>query len=486
MRILLKNQNDLLLIAPPSEKVSIGDIFRSENILSQVLDIDFADLQGIMEHILRQSLIPNANVSTDIQPEVKTILESLSDQKLVRTKIRGQIKQDGENSVLLPGLTEFDVSREKTLPKLFSPRDLFNILDLSSDGNSIAHTLGNEPIPFTFSLDKMGINLITGQKASGKSYFCKRLLLKLLEAGIFTIVFDINGEYERLHLQEDGTTENDYADSIRILDTNITTPTGRLLPFGIPLSEITAEQFCNYLGIETDPMTQATYLFWNQNRGQVFGLPEFEAWINDPNNHINDRVVGGLQSRINFARTLNIFRPVDILGIIREITENNSGGILIIKLSQHETRLRQILVKLIQRWLIRIIDEGILASAVLYLEEAQMYASHEEIRDLLTRMRHIGVYPTFITNDPQTLPDEVFSLADNLISFRFKSEKVLAHLAKTGMVDSDTIKTLSNLQPKQCLAVGNFTRSFPLFLEIDRQEGVSMDGETIPLLSQGN
>jgi len=328
----------------------------------------------------------------------------------------------------------------------------------------------------------MGINLITGQKGSGKSYFSKRLLLKLLEAGVFTIVFDVNGEYERLHLQEDETTENDYADSIRILDTHTNTPTGRLLPFGIPLSEITAEEFCDHLGIETDPMTQKIFIFWNQHRGQTFGLPELEAWINDHHNVDNDRVRDGLQSRINFARTLNIFRPVDILGIIRDITGNGSGGVLVIKLSRHGTNVRHILVKLIQKWLIRIIDEGLLSSASLYLEEAQMYASHEEIKDLLTRMRHIGVYPTFITNDPQTLPDEVFSLADNLISFRFKSEKILSHLSKTGMVDSDTIKTLSNLQPKQCLVVGNFTNSFPILLEIDGQEGVLMDGETKPLL----
>jgi DNA helicase HerA-like ATPase len=481
LRILLKDKNDLLLIAPPSEEVKIGDIIKSNDVLSQVLDLSFADLPGIMEHILRQSLIPNSNISSDIQPEVKTIIESLSDQKLVRTKIRGQIKQNGGNLELLPGLTEFNISREKTTPELYPPRALFTLLNLTSNKESIAHTLGREPIPFTFSLDKMGINLITGQKGSGKSYFSKRLLLKLLEACVFTIVFDVNGEYEKLHLREDGNL-NDYAASIRILDTRINTPSGIMLPFGIPLNEITAEQFCDYLGIESDPMAQATYLFWNQNRGQNFSLNEFEQWINDPNNGLNDKVIGGLQSRINYARTLNIFRPVDVLGIIRNLTSNNTGGILVIKLSNLENRIREIIVKLIQKWLIKIIDQQILTSAALFLEEAQMYASHDEIKDLLTRMRHIGIYPTFITNDPQTLPDEVFSLADNLISFRFKSEKILSHLAKTGMVDLDTISTLSNLQPKQCLAVGSFTNFFPLFLEVDRQEGVTMAGETRPLL----
>jgi len=50
------------------------------------------------------------------------------------------------------------------------------------------------------------------------------------------------------------------------------------------------------------------------------------------------------------------------------------------------------------------------------------------------------------------------------------------------MVDSDTIKTLSNLQPKQCLVVGSFTESFPLLLEVDKQDGVLMAGETKQLV----
>jgi len=104
------------------------------------------------------------------------------------------------------------------------------------------------------------------------------------------------------------------------------------------------------------------------------------------------------------------------------------------------------------------------------------------MRDLLTRMRHIGVYPTFITNDPTTLPQEVLSLADNIVSFKFDSDLDRNHLSKSGKIDDDTLKILRNLEKRQCLCIGTITNDFPFFLSIEKQENVKMKGETKPLL----
>ena len=52
-----------------------------------------------------------------------------------------------------------------------------------------------------------------------------------------------------------------------------------------------------------------------------------------------------------------------------------------------------------------------------------MYADTDNIVDLITRMRHLGVTPVFITNDPTTLPDELYANIDNIVSFLFKNEK---------------------------------------------------------------
>jgi hypothetical protein len=65
-------------------------------------------------------------------------------------------------------------------------------------------------------------------------------------------------------------------------------------------------------------------------------------------------------------------------------------------------------------------------SISLFLEETQLYVGHtEKFLDLLTRIRHIGIFPTFLLHMilQQTLPDEVFSQLDNnMIAFLFKNE----------------------------------------------------------------
>jgi hypothetical protein len=41
-----------------------------------------------------------------------------------------------------------------------------------------------------------------------------------------------------------------------------------------------------------------------------------------------------------------------------------------------------------------------------------------------------GIFPTFITNTPRTLPDDVFTLLDNLIAFSFRNDDELRQLAR--------------------------------------------------------
>ena len=145
------------------------------------------------------------------------------------------------------------------------------------------------------------------------------------------------------------------------------------------------------------------------------------------------------------------------------------------------------MVKLAETWLRRLTDlngDVQLHAACLFLEEAQMYADTDNIVDLITRMRHLGVTPVFITNDPTTLPDELYANIDNIVSFLFKNEKELNHVGRTGLLDVDTLSLLKTLERQQCLVVGEFTNGFPLFVKILRQDGVQMRGETRELIRE--
>ena len=98
--------------------------------------------------------------------------------------------------------------------------------------------------------------------------------------------------------------------------------------------------------------------------------------------------------------------------------------------------------------------------------------------DILTRMRHYGIFPTFITNDPTTLPDEVFSLCDNLISFKFENEDDLKQISKAKMIDLETLKLLKSIEFFQCLIIGDLTNDFPILVKVTPQKDVMMGGET--------
>jgi hypothetical protein len=190
----------------------------------------------------------------------------------------------------------------------------------------------------------------------------------------------------------------------------------------------------------------------------------------------NEKISLAIRDRVSYARSTNLFGPMDLRGLLTRLARDG-GGAVILNISRTENRFRRIIVGFIQKLLAQMTERGELRSACLYLEEAQTHVQDDEIQDFLTRMRHIGVYPTFITNDPQTLPPEIFSLADNLISFRFKSDLILNQLSRTGMIDSDSVKALRILDPRQCLAIGTFTNNFPLYLEIEPQSGVKMAGK---------
>jgi hypothetical protein len=102
--------------------------------------------------------------------------------------------------------------------------------------------------------------------------------------------------------------------------------------------------------------------------------------------------------------------------------------------------------------------------------------------DLLTRMRHHGVYPTFITNDPGTLPGEVFSLCDNVISFSFHNQDDLRQVARAKVVDEETLNLLRHLERGQCVVVGEISGNFPLMISVTSIGDVMVGGETRRLL----
>ncbi len=135
MYVLTKYGDELALVFSPDETVKLGDTILIDDILAQVVDIQFADLPGVLEHILRKSLIARSESEEHVQPELQSIVDSLADQKLARTKIRGRLVSDETNgkthTSFKTGLSEFNISRVHSTVRVLPQDALFDSLNLT-------------------------------------------------------------------------------------------------------------------------------------------------------------------------------------------------------------------------------------------------------------------------------------------------------------------------------------------------------------------
>jgi len=484
MYLLTKEADELAIVYSPEEKLRLGDTLTIDGIVAQVVDINFADLPGVLEHILRKSLVSKAETKEHIQPEVKSVIDSLTDQRLAIAKIRGRIvetsdEKGNKKKAFKTGLSEFNISRSRAEIKVLSQDDLFDALGLCFPSTcDFGKTLSSEPRDFEILAEKLGINLITGMKGSGKSYSAKRLLLKLIERKVLTLVFDLNAEYLNLW-KADENMPNKYAEVVKVFTPRLRRAQFNELPFFIPLNEIDYDDFATFVNVtQGTPTYQHLMQFWRERGQTQFDLNDLESFANGAQ---NEAVRIALQGRVDAARAVGLFGPSNLTNLIAGMCK--TGGVIVINLAGVGQWERSIIVKFVLRKLAQLGQSKAIGALSLFLEEAQLYVERSEIINILTRMRHFGIFPTFITNDPRTLPDEVFTLLDNLIAFMFRNEDELGQLAKSGLIDLKSIDALKHLESRQCIVVGNVTSNYPVFIEVSPQFGVVMGGETRKLVS---
>lgn len=471
MQIISKKGDEMYILFKPRDNLRVGDCLRIENILVQIIDVEYANLPGIMEHVLRKSML-SERTEEEMQERVKGFLDTLSDHKMATTKIRGTV----EGGSFSQGFEELKVNRSNAEIERVSANELLtDILALSSSyQETIGQILFEEPEDFNFLLDELGINLITGMKGSGKSYLAKRLLLRLIDHGKVTIVFDINGEYLKLWRKADGEPSK-YYKRIEVLNPLIRVSEGRSSPLRIPLYEVDYDEFANMLNINPETnMYNVLIQFWNSR--DRFDLDDFEDWLERNPVNMHDATQQGLLGKVRTARSMGLFGPCDFKGKIERLEE--SGGALIVNLRGENRPRREMIVRHIMSRLTKLRKDKEIKPISVFTEEAQLYVTRSLWDDILTRMRHYGIFPTFITNDPRTLPDEVYSLCDNLVSFSFHNPDDLKQLSKAKMIDLDTLKLLQNIEFQSALMIGKITNEFPVVVSIYPEDGVMMGGET--------
>ena len=144
------------------------------------------------------------------------------------------------------------------------------------------------------------------------------------------------------------------------------------------------------------------------------------------------------------------------------------GGALVISLTRTSPLNRRMTVELILSKLVELLEHRKIPPVFLLSEEAHLYLRETYWEDLITRMRHFGVFATFVTNQPDAIKQEIYRQADNIFLYNFSNDSDLSLVSQASMVDTDTVRSIvRTLPPRMCLALGHAVSNLPILVTVD-------------------
>ena len=469
MRIYRKEADEVQLIAFPDEHVQKGDYFviedpaQSRGLLVQAIDLQYANVPGVLEDILRDVMTDGELSGEDVDPlNISSQVDALKDTRLAVCKIRGTIAQDGSLSPSTSWLPSRTASKIRP----------YAVNRLIMNGGKMPVKLGHndgEPISVDASGLDGGLNIITGRKGSGKSHLAKLLLLSMAGWGAPCIVLDVNGEYINLHKSKEGRQS-----SARL---TVLAPRSGL---NFSMSKLGLRTVAGVLSHALDLPATSSKVFttiWKdlEARGDLT-LPTVIQAVQSWSCH--DSVREALTSRLQVLMESGLFDEANPLTEERILHTIEGGGVLVVNLKNQSQIVRRILVEIFLGELTKILSSNWLKAAFLFAEEAHLYLRDTYWDDIVTRMRHIGLFTTFITNQPDTVQEAIYRQADNVFIFNFTNEHDIEAIGKVAKADSDTIRYLvRGIPTRRCLLLGNVVKDLPLMVDVEQLDVRTM-GET--------
>ena len=156
----------------------------------------------------------------------------------------------------------------------------------------------------------------------------------------------------------------------------------------------------------------------------------------------------------------------------------DQGGAIVINLKNTSNIDRQIVVEYALGKLVDSLSNWKLKAVFLFAEEAHLYLRETYWDDIVTRMRHFGIFTTFITNQPDTIQETIYRQADNIFLFNFTNEHDLDVVSRAARVDAETVRSIArDLPPHHCLTLGKVVSDFPIVARV-RALDIKTMGET--------
>jgi DNA helicase HerA-like ATPase len=318
--------------------------------------------------------------------------------------------------------------------------------------------------------DLQGLNLIVGFKGAGKSHLAKAMLLDLTRHRAGCLVFDVNDEYSRLDTGRDGQPKPDLKDLF------VKLRPGETLRF--PLSDIEPEVLVNVmeaLGLRDASLAEFSEIVGGlgQNLLSLEMLRDKVDEIKAP------AVKGAISRRLRMLEDTGLVDDKLEQGrLVNVLSQLNEGKTLVVNLKGLAKPAMRTAVQVLLSNLLSLLEGRELEPIFLFAEEAHLYIDRADIGDLVTRMRHLGLWQFYVTNTPTSLPELLVRQTDNLFCFYLSLPDDVKYVAPASGLEPDVLQRLvTALPPRRFLAVGQATEGYPVILR-NRELDVLAAGET--------
>ena len=478
MKLYKKEGNVVQILSFPNETVEKGDYLLIEGadvrkkLIVQVIDVQFANVPGVLEELLRS--LPDGGEliqGEDFDPlEIAPHITYIQDARLLRCKIRATM----ENESLSPSSSWLPSRSQSTIKKLSIP----TLLKLAKVDGKLPIVLGGTKDSMLLTIDASSLdgrlNIITGKKETGKSHLSKLLMLNLIRYGATVVVFDLNGEYISLGMTSDGK-RNAHYNKIHVL-----TPSQN---FKVALKQLHLRVLLNILihalhlpGTSTREFRRIWRSLKEKGNLTLHELGEaIRNWR--CNTHVRDALFSRYYALINSGFfTDNVAEAILLEESLLKAKEK--GGAIVVNLRNTSSMDRQIVVEYVLGKLLELLTSWKLKAVFLFAEEAHIYLRETYWDDIVTRMRHFGIFTTFITNQPNTIRENIYRQADNIFLLNFTNEHDLEAVSRAARVDAETVKSIArDLPPRHCLVLGKVVKDFPMVVKVKALDIKTM-GET--------
>ncbi|MFH0748502.1 MAG: ATP-binding protein [Candidatus Bathyarchaeota archaeon] len=471
MQVYKLDGNSVDIISCPPEDLCKGDYILVEDkgadaaLVTQVVNVEYANIPGILEDLLREIGTEKFDGQDLDKLQIKSFVDMIRDAKIFRCKVRRSLK----NGTLSDDIS-WTPSRSTSRVTKIGEKELLKLINTSENSITLGTLKNGTVLAAPISAIDGRLNIISGKKGTGKSHLSKLLVLGLASKGGMCMVFDVNGEYVNLGCSLNGEVSNN---QIYVLSPGEN--------FKVTLS---------YMGLGTLLSIVST----------VLDLPANSAWeirrIWSQLKEKNSLTMKNLGEAINSVTNgyvrdalLRRFESLKGSGLFVDNREEattleewfgkvKDGGAIIVDLRRLPASLRKIVVEFMLSKLCNLLENWFLRAIFLFAEEAHLYLRETYWEDIVTRMRHLGIFPTFITNQPDSISDSIYRQADNIFLFNFTNENDLATVSKATMVDAQTVNTIAKeLSPHHCLILGKVVNDFPLIMKAKELKVRAM-GET--------